>query len=158
MDTLNAMLDKCRAACSPSTDAELARRIGVTRGSVYNWRREISLPDEVACAKIADLAGVKVVAVLGLIGEARAKTPEAKAVWRRVAQAAGLVLGALLPFVLAVGSGTAQAGPGDFAQNSRTVMIMSRFWRRLREIADRRHFARSTNYGAPRHESAAMLP
>jgi hypothetical protein len=71
--------------------------------------------------------------------------------------AASVALAALLPFVLAVGVGTAQAGTGDTAQNSRTVMIMSRLAKLLRELARARHLRHSPTYGVPSNAAAAVL-
>lgn len=92
MDKLNKLLDKCREMRSIPSDAALARELHVTRGSVSNWRTGVSLPDEVACARISDLTGEPLGRVLGLVGEARAVSKDAKAVWRRLANAAALVL------------------------------------------------------------------
>lgn len=92
MDALNKLLDKAREMRSCPSDAALARELHVTRGSVSNWRKGVSLPDEVACARLSDMTGEPLARVLGMIGEARAVSREAKAVWRRLATAAALML------------------------------------------------------------------
>lgn len=92
MNALNKLLDKAREMRSCPSDAALARELHVTRGSVSNWRKGVSLPDEVACARLSDMTGEPLARVLGMVGEARAVSREAKAVWRRLASAAALVL------------------------------------------------------------------
>lgn len=131
MDAVNIYLDKIKESRSLNSDAGLARLLKVKPQTLSNWRKGNNWPDEVACAHIADLAGVKVIEVLGAAGEARAKTAEAKAVWRRVAAAAALGFAYLLPV-------TPAQGRADLAQNLPTVHIMSR---RLRALL--RHSART---------------
>lgn len=48
------------------------------------------------CAKIAEITGIPLARVLGIVGEARAISREEKAVWRRLASAAAVLL-MLLP-------------------------------------------------------------
>jgi len=114
MDALNRLLDTIKQLRSLSSDAALARLLKVRPQALANWRTGSRLPDEVACARIADLAGVRVIEVLGLVGEARATSAEAKAVWRRVAQAAGWAATAVAGPLLAVAlSGPAKASHGS---------------------------------------------
>lgn len=117
MDAVNKMLDKVMQVRSINTDAGLARELHVTRGSVYNWRKGVSLPDEVTCARIADLTGEPLARLLGVIGEARAVSKEAKAVWRRLASAAALLL--------LIGAAGTPSPAAATQENSRGLYIMS---------------------------------
>lgn len=90
---IGELLDAARNKAQVGTDMALATRLGVGRAAVSAWRTGVRLPDEVAAAKLADLAGEPLVRVLGMIGENRAISREAKAVWRRLASAAAILLG-----------------------------------------------------------------
>lgn len=91
------MLDNAKKSRSLASDNALAGQIGATRQAVSGWRKGKSLPDAVFTARLADMAGIPLHQAIGLIGEARAISREEKAVWRRLATAAVLVV-ALLPF------------------------------------------------------------
>lgn len=98
MDAIGELLDKAKSSCSAKTDAELAKRLGITRQSLSAWRQGRAAPDIMPCAKIAEITGIPLARVLGIVGEARAISREEKAVWRRLASAAIVVL-SLLPMV-----------------------------------------------------------
>ncbi|HEY1138420.1 MAG TPA: helix-turn-helix domain-containing protein [Xanthomonadaceae bacterium] len=96
---------------SPSYSS-LAKRLGTTSASVSNWRVGRNYPDAVTCEKIAEITGIPLARVLGIVGEARAISREEKAVWRRLASAAALML-MLLPIASrAVPSANLNDGPG----------------------------------------------
>ena len=84
------VLDAAKKASNSESDAALAKRIGVTRASVSNWRVGRNYPDTVVCAKLAEITGIPLARVLGIVGEARAISREEKAVWRRLASAAAI--------------------------------------------------------------------
>ncbi len=109
MDT-NDLLDRCRECGSLSTDAALADALGVTKQAVSGWRHGSRLPDPVACGRIARLSGVRLAVVMGVVGEARAISRDEKAVWRRLATAAALLLAVSLPLPSYARSGIAEPG------------------------------------------------
>ena len=92
MDAQNKVVDKAIKACSPPTARALSEFLGVTESAVSNWRNGRALPDPVSCDKIARLTGESLAHVLGVVGEARAISSAEKAVWRKLAAAACLVL------------------------------------------------------------------
>jgi transcriptional regulator with XRE-family HTH domain len=89
---ITELLDKAKAACSAKSDNQLAIKLKVSRQAVSGWRHGVSAPDTVTCAKIAEITGIPLARVLGIVGEARAISREEKAVWRRLASAAIVVL------------------------------------------------------------------
>ncbi|MFD0727056.1 DUF3693 domain-containing protein [Lysobacter brunescens] len=105
-------LAKERSSCT--NDSELAKRLGVTRASVSNWKCGRNYPDTVACAKIAEITEIPLARVLGTVGEARAISREEKAVWRRLASAAALVL-MLIPLASRVQASTDLNGRAGYA-------------------------------------------
>ena len=98
METIIDLLNEAKKRTSSASDSALARHLKLSRGAVSNWRTGVSQPDTVTCAKIAEITGIPLARVLGIVGEARAISREEKAVWRRLASAAIVVL-SLLPMV-----------------------------------------------------------
>ncbi len=88
MQTVTDLIDAARKALNVSSDAEFARQLGVSRGTIANWKSGYSLPDTVMCATLAGLTGLPLARVLGIVGEARAVSREEKAVWRKLAATA----------------------------------------------------------------------
>ncbi|MBD9368352.1 DUF3693 domain-containing protein [Xanthomonas sp. XNM01] len=89
------MIDTARKALGVTSDAEFARQLGVSRGTIANWKSGYSLPDTVMCATLAGLTGEPLAKVLGIVGEARAVSREEKAVWRKLATTALIALCAI---------------------------------------------------------------
>jgi len=100
MQTVTDLIDTARKALNVNSDAEFARQLGVSRGTIANWKSGYSLPDTVMCATLAGLTGLPLARVLGIVGEARAISREEKAVWRKLAATAMalcLAVGLALP-------------------------------------------------------------
>ncbi|MDW7601687.1 DUF3693 domain-containing protein [Stenotrophomonas maltophilia] len=119
MQTVTDLIDTARKALNVSSDAEFARQLGVSRGTIANWKSGYSLPDTVMCATLAGLTGLPLARVLGIVGEARAVSREEKAVWRKLAATA-------MALCLAVGFALphkAQAAVAGF-DNAHAVYIM----------------------------------
>lgn len=96
MKTVADLIDAARKALGVTSDAEFARKLGVSRGTIANWKSGYSLPDTVMCATLAGLTGEPLAKVLGIVGEARAVSREEKAVWRKLAATAALLAVAVL--------------------------------------------------------------
>ena len=92
MKTLANLLDDAKELHKLESDSALGRALGVKRQTVSNWRNGHNLPDAVACATLAGLTGEPLAKVLGIVGEARAISREEKAVWRKLAASALIVL------------------------------------------------------------------
>lgn len=92
MHTVADVIDAARKALGVTSDAAFARELGVSRGTIANWKSGYSLPDTVMCATLAGLTGMPLAQVLGIVGEARAISREEKAVWRKLAATAAVVL------------------------------------------------------------------
>jgi len=92
METIKTLLDKAKKLRSHPTDMALAAALHVKRQTVSQWRSGATHPDEVSCARIAEMTGEPLARVLGIVGEARAKDAAAKAVWRKLASAAAAIL------------------------------------------------------------------
>lgn len=66
-------------------DSETARKIGVTRAAVSDWRVGRRAPDDDQAVRLAELLGIEAGEVLAECGAARAKTPETRRAWERIA-------------------------------------------------------------------------
>ncbi|MGY4697402.1 DUF3693 domain-containing protein [Xylella fastidiosa subsp. sandyi] len=89
---INLLLDKAKEACFVKYDKDLALKLKIKATSISNYRKGISLPDTTVCAELADITGLPLTKVLGIVGEARAISKEEKAVWRRLATIIGTTL------------------------------------------------------------------
>ena len=89
---LTEVLDLAKQARSLATDMALADALRISRSAVSAWRNGHKTPDAVQCAALAEMAGLPLAKVLGIAGEARAISREEKAVWKRLASAAAIVL------------------------------------------------------------------
>lgn len=120
MNDVAVLLDKAKMTLKASSDAELARHLGVTRASVSNWRTGRNLPDVVQCATLAGLTGEPLARVLGIVGEARAISREEKAVWHKLAAsvAAVILLAVAIPLPAAHANGAQRAALALISQNS----------------------------------------
>ena len=90
------LLDQAKMAQNFQTDMALAKALGVSRSAVSAWRHGLKGPDPVQAAALAGYTGIPLARVLGIVGEARAISPREKAVWRRLAATAPLLLVGLL--------------------------------------------------------------
>lgn len=91
------LLDLAKTGGHLDTDSALAARLGVTKQAVSNWRHGTKTPDPVACEKLAEISGIPLHRVLGIVGEARAISTAEKRVWRKLAAAMFVSLLITLP-------------------------------------------------------------
>lgn len=119
METQNILLDKCKKASKATTDMALADALGVGRAAVSKYRKGLSHPDAVVCARIAELSGEPLARVLGIVGEERAISREEKQVWRRLATAAAICFVALLPFTASAGTTLTGSPDSHYAKYER---------------------------------------
>lgn len=89
---IGEILDRAKDATAATSDGDLSKHLGLSRTAVSNYRRGVSLPDTVTCERLAGITGIPLARVLGIVGEARAISREEKAVWRKLAATAGVLL------------------------------------------------------------------
>lgn len=123
---IQELLADAASRCTPPNYSGLARALGVEPSAVSNWRHGRALPDTVSCGKLADLTGLPVSRVVGMIGEARAISRDEKAVWRRVKAAAAIAwLAVALPYDVHASTG-ANAEPATTGCIMRNVVAFIR--------------------------------
>ena len=91
MTASNNLLDKYAKACSLAQDKDLAAKLRVTKSAVSNWRNGRAHPDAESVARMCEATGESVAHWLPLIEADRARNPEARKVWLRLAQMAAAV-------------------------------------------------------------------
>lgn len=101
MQTTKQLLDRAKKARGLTSDYQLSKALGVVNSAVTNWRSGRSSPDDVIAAHLAEMAGQDPCSVVAELHAARAKSPEARALWMRMAEQ---VRHAVAAVMLAVGA------------------------------------------------------
>ncbi|MBB3228192.1 transcriptional regulator with XRE-family HTH domain [Luteibacter sp. Sphag1AF] len=112
------LLDAYVKMCSHKNDSEAARALRVTPQTVNNWRKAKSHPDAESVERMCMAVNEPVAHWLPLIEAERARTPEARRVWLRLAQAAACIT---LIAGLTSAPYPAQARGAFFAENASSV-------------------------------------
>ncbi|MES2251103.1 MAG: helix-turn-helix domain-containing protein [Pseudomonadota bacterium] len=123
MQTTKQLLDRAKKAQGIESDYKLAQHLGVVQSAVTHWRSGRSSPDDVIAAQLAEMAGQDPLAVIAELHAARAKTPDAKQLWLRMAMqlrhavaavmmACGVAMILLAPSPNGAQAATTQSAPG----------------------------------------------
>ena len=140
MQTTKQLLDRAKKAQGIESDYKLAQVLGVVQSAVTHWRSGRSSPDDVIAARLAEMAGQDPLSVIAELHAARAKTPDAKQLWMRMAMqlrhaVAGVMFAVGAAMLLIAGSPTsAEASTGTAqSQSAPGLCIMLNV---KREVAD----------------------
>lgn len=98
MQNTVTLLDKYKAARGLASDNACAASLGITRAAVSRWRNGGGHPEAEHVEAMCRACGESLARWLPLIESERARTPEAKKVWLRLAQAAAAIIAAFLAF------------------------------------------------------------
>lgn len=85
MKQISLYLDEAIESGVAKNASELARLIGVSRSALSEWRAGRCSPNDDQAVKLAELLGKDPGELLAECGAARAKTPETRRAWERVA-------------------------------------------------------------------------
>jgi Phage related protein len=85
------LLDKYKKICSIESDNACAISLKITRATVSGWRVGKAHPDAESVERMCTATGENLAHWLPLIEAERARTPAAKKVWLRLAQAAAAI-------------------------------------------------------------------
>lgn len=136
MKAVSLYLDECISRGVAANDADIARKVGVHRSAVSQWRLNMTAPAEDAAAKLAELLGKP--EVMAECAAARAKTPEGRRMWERLAKIAAAAMIMLASFSSA---DTTASFDGQYAPR---IPILTVFrsgaaytWRRIGELSIR---------------------
>lgn len=113
MQTTKQLLDRAKKAQGIESDYKLAQTLGVVQTAVTNWRSGRSHPDDERAARLAELAGQSAEIVVAELHAERAKTPETRQLWMRMAMqlrtAGGAVAATALSATLLIAGAPTQA-------------------------------------------------
>lgn len=124
---INAVLDSIKARHDLKSDYKLALFLGITDGSVRNFRHGRSLPDERICKIIAHAAQVDPLVLAAQVQAQRSKTEDARTMWQAIAErlqmAAHGAAAAIFAVVFAMGfvAGDARAASAGDVHASESV-------------------------------------
>ncbi|MBB5543541.1 DUF3693 domain-containing protein [Paraburkholderia fungorum] len=122
MKTTGEYLDAVKAKLDLPSDYATAKALGVTRASVSKWRLGHSVPDELACAKIADIIGVEPIEVIAASQFERSKDENARKLWESIwGKAAGATVASLMLAVV----GLSVAPTSKAAESGNNVISLS---------------------------------
>ena len=115
------LIDKYKKVAGIASDNACANALGVTRATVSRWRNGQGHPEPDTVEAMCKATGDSLAHWLPLIEAERARNPEARKVWLRLAQMAAAVA---LTVGLASPTSPAHAQAQESARNSGTLYIM----------------------------------
>lgn len=97
MKPIRIYLDEAKERGIAKNDSDIARKLEVTPQAVSKWRKGDDAPAEDTAARLAEMLGKP--EVMAECAAARAKTPEGRRMWERLARiaAAAVVVAAVTP-------------------------------------------------------------
>jgi len=116
MDTTRDLLNALRERAG--SDRKAASMLGVSQQSFSSWRR-YAFPEDDHARAIADALGLDPAHVLAIVYSDRAKSPDTRAVWQRIAATFGSA-------VVAIGAGLVSPAPANAAFNISDSFAQSR--------------------------------
>jgi transcriptional regulator with XRE-family HTH domain len=84
MKTTRDYLDAIKVKLDIPSDYATAKALGVTRAAVSRWRLCKATPDDLTCAKIAEILGIEPIEVIAAINFERSTDEHARAVWESI--------------------------------------------------------------------------
>lgn len=124
---VSEFIDKSKACAGIESDYRLAKVIGISHGAITNYRTDRTLPDERVIQKLCEFTGDDPDVISALLQSRRARTPEGRDLWLRVAKrlAAAAAAGAVSASVLAAAPLPYQSPDSD----DRLYLMLSHQWR-----------------------------
>lgn len=115
--TIGQALDRARAVHGLKSDYALCKLLNCSTQLVANWRHGRSLPDEIRCQALAELAQIDADVLIASMNAQRAKDAGARAIWERIAERLALAAhgatAAIFAAAIAIGLIAADAGPAS---------------------------------------------
>lgn len=97
MKTTGEYLDAVKAKLDLPSDYATAKALGVTRATMSRYRVAGACPDELVCARIADILGVEPIEVIAAAQFERSKDEQARALWESIwGKAVGVTAASLM--------------------------------------------------------------
>jgi transcriptional regulator with XRE-family HTH domain len=147
MKDIKHYLDECISSGRCTNDREIADELKVTKQAISSWRRGISAPNDEQAINLARLVRKPEIELMAEAAAARAKTPEARKYWEKIAKYSATVasVGAIVISSLCVTYPTESRASSTHAPTPIFIMlswIAMRIIKRQRQLAAmKRHFS-----------------
>lgn len=116
MENVHALLDEIKRRHGIPSDYKLAHFLGLTDGAIRHYRHGRSLPDEMACQKIAKALDIDGDVLAAQMLSMRAKDQDTRRMWERIAERLGGIAACAL-----VATSLVASSPSKAAQSSDSV-------------------------------------
>lgn len=115
LKTTAEFIDDLKTKLKLAKDADIARQLGITSSSVSQLRNLKNTFDDTTALKVAELLGIEPGYVVVCARAQGAKRPDVRAVWERIARAAGTAAAVLITLGFFAVPDTARAhGTAEF--------------------------------------------
>jgi predicted transcriptional regulator len=128
MKTTGEYLDAVKAKLDLPSDYATAKALGVTPSTVSKYRLLKSAPDDLVCARIAEILGVEPMEVIAAVHGERSTEPKARALWESIwGKAVGATALSLTLAVVGLSAAPTSkaAESGENHSNSASLYLMS---------------------------------
>lgn len=133
MKTTGEYLDAVKAKLDLPSDYATAKALGVTPSTVSKYRLLKSAPDDLVCARIAEILCVEPMEVIAAVHWERSTEPKARALWESIW---GKAVGAIVPSLILFAVGSSVAPTIKAAESGNTVISLSYVKSRKRRAWD----------------------
>lgn len=127
------LIDQVKARYGLRSDGAVARLLGITTASISKHRQLKCSFDDATSLRIASLLQVEPQFVLAVARAQGAKRPDVRAVWERIARAAGTAATVLIALGFFAAPDTAKAAASAAAQLNQEYTLCD-FWRRQKHL------------------------
>jgi hypothetical protein len=83
--TTERLIERCKAAIGAESDYRLAKVLKVSHTALLHWRSGRARPDDLTVIRMSALIGIDPARVVVRLHAERAKDPETRALWLRIA-------------------------------------------------------------------------
>ena len=126
MKSTQQYLDEIKERLGVESDYALAKALGMTRASVSSYRCGRTFPDDMACAKIAEILGCEPMEVIAATNYQRSKTDDARALWESIwGKAAGAIALSLTACAVGLSVAPTSKAAESGSPKSASLVIMS---------------------------------
>lgn len=122
MKSTEQYLDEVKDRLGLPSDYAIAKALGVTRAAVSRYRMGHSMPDDLVCARIAEILAIEPMEVIAATNYQRSKTDEARHLWEGIW---GKVVGAIALNLIVCAVGVSVAPSTKAAESGNNVISLS---------------------------------
>lgn len=118
MKQIHMYMDEAIRTGAVKNDSELAAKLGLSRASVSAWRNGKTAPDDKQAIALARLIGKPEIELMAEAAAHRAKTPESRRYWERIAKYSAEFAGSAAMSLICLLIGTSALLPKESAAKS----------------------------------------